>query len=119
MTIPIPQTMCYGVNQFFFFFNSRIYIRFETRQYPSLYWYPDDERPEKARYGGKMDDTQILEFIKDQTGIQRTKSGALVENVSIFWKIVLQNISGLLLYMQRLDNMSTLTKTKVESSICY
>lgn len=66
-----------------------------------------------------MDDTQILEFIKDQTGIQRTKSGALVENVSIFWKIVLQNISGLLLYMQRLDNMSTLTKTKVESSICY
>uniref|UniRef100_K1P767 Thioredoxin domain-containing protein n=1 Tax=Magallana gigas TaxID=29159 RepID=K1P767_MAGGI len=54
--------------------------QFETRQYPSLYWYPDDERPEKARYGGKMDDTQILEFIKDQTGIQRTKSGALVEN---------------------------------------
>lgn len=35
-----------------------------------------------------MDDTQILEFIKDQTGIQRTKSGALAENVSIFWKIV-------------------------------
>lgn len=75
------------------FFYSRIYFRFETRQYPSLYWYADDERPQKARYGGKMDDTQILEFIKDQTGIQRTKSGALVENVSIFWKTVLQNIS--------------------------
>lgn len=95
------------------FFYSRIYFRFETRQYPSLYWYADDERPQKARYGGKMDDTQILEFIKDQTGIQRTKSGALVENVSIFWKTVLQNISVLLLCMQRLDNKSTLTKTKV------
>lgn len=59
-----------------------------------------------------MDDTQILEFIKDQTGIQRTKSGALVENVSIFWKIVLQNISGLLLYMQRLDNMRLRQKQK-------
>ncbi|XP_062567940.1 uncharacterized protein LOC134230186 [Saccostrea cucullata] len=54
--------------------------QFETRLYPALYWYSDDERPTKARYGGKIDDIQLLEFIKDQTGIQRTKSGALVEN---------------------------------------
>lgn len=54
--------------------------RFKAKSFPQLYWYTDDEMPDKLMYGGRYDKMELTSFINDKTGIQRSpEDGSLKE----------------------------------------
>lgn len=57
--------------------------RFKAKVFPALYWYSNDEIPQKSMYGGRFDEIELKGFISDKTGIKREKDGTLPENAGI------------------------------------
>ena len=58
-----------------------LFCRFQAKKFPALYWFSDDEIPQKSLYGGRFDKVEMMAFITDKTGIRRLPDGSLPENV--------------------------------------
>jgi hypothetical protein len=54
-----------------------------AKNFPVMYWYSNDEIPQKSMYGGRFDKIELMGFVADKTGIKRERDGSLPDTVSI------------------------------------